>query len=415
MGPEIDRAAKAEIIDSVTTAFNTYYVYPGKAQEIEEYLRKRLADGDYDDAGTVGEFARMLSNDMVEVTKDRHIGMRYFPREEIERRLSDSLQERLREEDLERSRFENYSFEKVERLPGNIGYLKFNGFSGWKEAGPTAIAAMRFLNNVDAMIIDLRENGGGSPNMIQILTSYFFEEPTHINTFYIRETDSLHQFWTTNYVEGEKMPDIPLYVLTSGRTFSAAEEFTYNLKNLERATIVGETTGGGAHPVDGHYFANLEVGVRVPFGKAINPISGTNWEGTGIEPDIACAADDALDQARLDALKKLRDSAEDEERADLYAWQADLLQTLLNPYDIDKNTMKQYAGDYGPRHVMYEDGRLFYQRDDRPKYPMVAMSDDTFCFKDIDYFRLKFVKDNGKVVAVEGHYQSGQVDRDERD
>ena len=414
-GPAIDRETKEEIIDSVTTAFDSIYVYPEKAEEIDAYLRERLDDGAYDDAGTVGEFAMMITRDMHEVTGDRHIGVRYFAREEIERRLSDSLQERLREEDLDNSRFENFGFEKVERLPGNIGYLKFNGFSGWKEAGATAIGAMRFLNNVDALIIDLTENGGGSPHMIQILTSYFFEEPTHLNTFYIRATDSLQQFWTTNYVEGEKMVGIPLYVLTSTRTFSAAEEFTYNLKNLKRATIVGETTGGGAHPVESHFFANLEIGVRVPFGKAVNPISGINWEGTGIEPDIACSAAEALDQARLDALRKLRDQATDEERAAAYTWQAETFETLLNPHEVSAATMQEYAGDYGPRHVTYEEGALYYQRDERPKYRMIPMSDDTFCFEDIDYFRLKFIRDGGEVVRVEGHYMGGRVDSNTRD
>ena len=163
------------------------------------------------------------------------------------------------EAELAQLRRENFYFERVERLDGNVGYLDFRQFVDARLAGATAVAAMNFLSNCDAIIIDLRQNGGGEPSMIQLLTSYFFDEPKHINSFYVRYSDSIEQFWTQAYVPGKKMPDVPLYVLTSSYTFSGAEEFTYNLKNLKRATIIGETTGGGAHPVSDRYFPTLNV------------------------------------------------------------------------------------------------------------------------------------------------------------
>jgi len=126
--------------------------------------------------------------------------------------------------------------------------------------------------------------------VIQLISSYFFADPTHLNSFYIRHEDTVEQFWTQAYVEGPRMTDVDLYVLTSSYTFSGAEEFSYNMKNLKRATIIGETTGGGAHPVDTHIWPKLNFGMRVPFGRAINPITGTNWEGTGVEPDIKAPA-----------------------------------------------------------------------------------------------------------------------------
>jgi C-terminal processing protease CtpA/Prc len=171
---------------------------------------------------------------------------------------------------------------------------------------------MNLLAHTDALIIDLRKNTGGSPTMIALLSTFLFgPEPVHLNSFYDRSGDKTSQTWTLPYVPGQRTPDKPVFVLTSNRTFSAAEEFTYNLKNLKRATIIGEKTGGGAHP-GGDISVTPHFRVFVPVGRAINPISGTNWEGTGIEPDIAVPEAGALDYAyRLalgEVIKRLGDA-----------------------------------------------------------------------------------------------------------
>ena len=166
------------------------------------------------------------------------------------------------------------------------------------------MAAMNFLANADAVIIDLRRNGGGSAEMIQLISSYFLKERTHLNSFEDRGLDTMTQSWSFHYVPGKPMFETDLYILTSERTFSAAEEFTYNMKNLKRATIVGETTGGGAHP-GGMRIVNDGFLVWVPTGRAVNPISKTNWEGTGVSPDVAVARDKALEKARALALEKM--------------------------------------------------------------------------------------------------------------
>src|SRR5213592_4209751 len=194
----------------------------------------------------------------------------------------------------------NCSFEKAEHLPPNIGYLKFNAFPNPAVCGPTATAAMNFLGSVDAMIFDLRDNGGGDPKMIAYLSTYLFGESTHLNDLYNRKEDATTQYWTLPYVPGNRLTGKPVFVLTSKRTFSGAEEFSYNLKNLKRATIIGETTGGGAHPVSGHRVDDHFM-IGVPFAKAVNPISKTNWEGTGVEPD-----DEALDVAKKMAAEQIR-------------------------------------------------------------------------------------------------------------
>jgi C-terminal processing protease CtpA/Prc len=198
----------------------------------------------------------------------------------------------------------NHGFGKVERLRGNIGYLEFFNFADEELGAETVAAAMNFVNGTDALIIDMRGNGGGNPAMVALVCSYLFgSEPVHLNDLYWREGNRTEEFWTRKEVAGKRYLNKDVYVLTSKRTFSGAEEFTYNLKNLKRATIVGETTGGGAHP-GGGFRISEHFGMFVPTGRAISPITKTNWEGTGVTPDVSVPADQALLVARLMALKK---------------------------------------------------------------------------------------------------------------
>jgi C-terminal processing protease CtpA/Prc len=309
----------------------------------------------------------------------------------------------------------NYGFHKLEHLAGNVGYLDLRAFNDARWAGETAIAAMKFLANCDAVIIDLRWNGGGSPSMIQLISSYFFEEPVHLNSFYIRDEDRTQQFWSHAHVEGSRMTDVDLYVLTSPRTFSAAEEFTYNMKNLERATIVGETTGGGAHPVRRVAFPDLKISMSLPFGRAINPISGTNWEGTGIEPHMTVPEADALDLAHMEALKKLADAATDDERKTDLGWDIKMLKARTEPVELDAELAKRYAGTYGPRILLYEDGEIYYHRAERPKLKAIPISQDTFVFDEYDFFMLQVeTDDQGNPTALVGLYRDGRADRNPR-
>ena len=169
--------------------------------------------------------------------------------------------------------------------------------------GDTAAAAMTFLANSDAVIVDLRKNGGGHPGTVILLCSYFFDEPTHLNDIYTRTTDTTRQYWSHPSCPARSWSGKDVYVLTSSRTFSGAEEFAYNMQSQKRGTIVGETTGGGAHPTRGFRVTD-HFGVGVPFARSINPVTKTNWEGTGVKPDVAVPADQALLTAHLMALKK---------------------------------------------------------------------------------------------------------------
>ena len=300
----IDAATRTQVIDGILKRLNNSYVFPDVAKKMEQSIRERVGKKEYDQITSAKEFATKLTDDLQAVSHDKHLRVRYSF-ESIPERAP--RQEPTAEEREQRKRaltWLNHGFGKVERLPGNIGYLEFFNFADEELGADTVAAAMNFVNGTDALIIDMRKNGGGNPAMVALVCSYLFgPEPVHLNDLYWREGNRTEEFWTKKELPGKRYLNKDVYVLTSNRTFSGAEEFTYNLKNLKRATIIGETTGGGAHP-GGGFRITEHFGMFVPMGRAISPITKTNWEGTGVTPDISVPADQALLVARLMALKK---------------------------------------------------------------------------------------------------------------
>jgi len=412
---KIDARIQAEIIDSVTQALNEIYVFPDVAKKMEKYLHQQYKKNAYRDLTSLNEFTQKLTEDLRQISHDRHLWVDFASDELLAQFQGDTLTDEAKQKELEQNRRDNFCFKELKILEGNVGYVDLRCFSEATDAGPTAIAAMNFLAYTDAIIFDLRQNGGGNPSMIQLITSYFFSEPVLLNAFYIRKTDSTHQFWTQACVQGPRMTNVDLYVLTSSYTFSGAEEFTYNLKNMQRATIIGDTTGGGAHPIDIKPFPSLNIGMSLPFGRAVNPVTGTNWEGTGIAPHICVNQEQALDVAHLEALKKLAEKTQDPDRKAQFKWAIDGKQVKLHPVSLPPGELQKYAGQFGPRKIWLEDNSLYYQREDRPRYKLIPMGNHWFMLEDLDYFRIEFVSDeSGQINELIGHYDSGQTDSNKR-
>jgi hypothetical protein len=414
--PTLDAAKKQAVIDEIAALFNKNYIFAETAKKVEEALRAKLKAGEFDKLAAAPDFARAVAATILEVTKDRHTGFAYNPASaENIRRLegrSEEEAQKVRERQLRAARRANFGFRKVERLPGNVGYLDFGVFAAPAEAGPTAIAAMNFLAYCDAIIVDLRQNGGGEPAQIQLISSYLFEEPVHLNDLYARATDQTENYWTLPYVPGARASKADVYVLTSARTFSGAEEFSYNLQNLKRATIIGETTGGGAHPTNAMIVQHDFI-LRVPFARAINPVSKTNWEGTGVKPDIACPAAEAFDKAYALALEKLAAKATDPQVKAEYEWILAGDKAKRGPPQIGVQTLKTYAGTYGERTVTFENGALYYQRTG-PKYKLLPMTATLFALDGLDSFRIEFTVKDGTVVGLVGLYDNGDRDASPR-
>jgi len=197
----------------------------------------------------------------------------------------------------------NYGIYRAERLDGNVGYLDVRGVPGPEEAGPVIAAAMELIAGTYALIIDLRRNGGGSPHAVVLWCSYFFPDGgTHLNDIFHADTGETRQFWSLAYLPGSRYLDRPVYVLTSSETFSGGEDFAYTLQAQGRAEVIGETTGGGAHPTR-MIPISATMGISVPFARSVNPVTGTNWQGTGVIPDTAVPAAGAYDVAFRKALQ----------------------------------------------------------------------------------------------------------------
>lgn len=301
----IDAATRAQIIDTLVARLDAGYVFPEKAAEMAKDIRARVARGDYNSLTSAIGFADTLTAHLQGVSHDKHLRVRYSdqPFPAGPQRPSPEQEQQRRE----RMKADNYGIGRPERLDGNVAYLEIRTFGIPPDLiGEALSEAMSAVADADALIIDVRRNGGGSPYSVALITSYLFGPDTvHLNSLYWRPANRTDHFWTRASVPGKRFgPNKPVFVLTSRRTFSAAEEFTYNLQTRKRAVIVGDTTGGGAHPGGGQRL-NDHYMVFVPSGRAINPITKINWEGTGVRPDIAVPSDQAREAAHRAALEKL--------------------------------------------------------------------------------------------------------------
>lgn len=310
-GPDmpIDAAAKAEVVRNLARGLRNAYVFPEVGERAAAMLETRLANKEYDSVATARAFGELLTQQLAEIAKDKHLRVRYSS-QTLPAASGDPRRSGPPAGMAAQQRKSNFAFEKVERLNGNIGYLKLNGFMDPAGAGAVAAGAMAFLANTDALIIDLRQNGGGRPDMVAVLASYFFraDAKVHLNDLANRiegtKNYEMMESWTLPTLPAERYLEKPVYLLIGPRTFSGAEEFSYDLQALKRATIVGEPSGGGANP-GGPLRLGDHFEAFMPRGHAINPITKTNWEGVGVQPDVRVPQADALNAAQALALKSL--------------------------------------------------------------------------------------------------------------
>ncbi len=310
-------AERTQVVDSLASTLIGRYVFADVGTRLAADLRARLARGEYDSQTDGNAFADKLTADMRAIAHDGHLNVRWTEGEDSPLNEKPTAEEEARRELWARN--VNYGFDKLERMTGNVGYLEIRGFMPVAMMKATALNAMRFLGNSDALIIDLRRNGGGEPAAVALLSTWLFPKgkKVHLNDLWWRDGNRTEHFYTDPKLNVPRFTG-PVYVLTSKRTFSAAEEFTYNLKQLKRATQVGETTGGGANPGEG-VTLNPNFGVFMPTGRAINPITKDNWEGKGNVPEVPTSADAALGTAHKLALKALLDASKDPDMRQGYA------------------------------------------------------------------------------------------------
>jgi C-terminal processing protease CtpA/Prc len=311
----LDESSRHKIISSVISELEQGYVFEKKAVEIGHMLRSNQQRKNYKSITNSIEFAQTLTEQLQQATGDKHLQVEFS--DEVIPAANDTqgLEERAAFE-MEMWRAHNFGIEKIERLKFNMGYLKLSAFGPVKEVGPLLASAMNLLNNMDSLIIDLRGNFGGSEQTVQLLASYLLNERTHLLNMFKREGNRTEQHWSSDYVEGKRFgQQKDVYILIDNNSFSAAEDFSYAMKNLKRATLIGEASGGAANSgdmvrIDDHFSLFL------PTARGYSPITKTNWEGKGVIPDISVLGAEALNTAQVVILNKLQGSEQDPRRVE---------------------------------------------------------------------------------------------------
>jgi C-terminal processing protease CtpA/Prc len=308
----IDAEQRDFLVEQVLAKIREFYVSSDTAMKIEAAIRAHHAGLDYEHHVSAMQFAEALTRDLQAASGDKHLVVDFS-----EEPISPSTRSSPPDTPVpwpasavvaasERNTWHrrNCMFVNVATLVGNVGYVKFDAFLWPDVCGETAAAAMNLVADCNTLIVDLRDNVGGDPAMVAFIASYLFSRPVHLNSLYEPRTNATVQSWTLPVVPGRRFTGQSVFVLISPRTFSAAEEFAYDLQMLKRATIVGEASAGGAHAalplrLDAHFR------VAVPFARSVNPLSRTNWEGRGVEPDVLIREDFAMQAAWRMSLQKL--------------------------------------------------------------------------------------------------------------
>lgn len=396
-------------MDTLAFQLRKYYVFKEAANRMGAYIQKRYKEGAYNNISDPHILAGQLTKDVSSIHLDEHFHVEYYP--EVAKELAGEIEDvpKYVEGKLNKEREKNFGFKKVEILNGNIGYLEISSFSRLNPYSKQAAdAALQVLSNASALIIDLRYGVGGSLDMVTYLMSRFFKERTLIMDIYLRsEKDTLHYYTTPDSIPG-RLSEIPIYILTSYKTFSAAEALTYGLQSQGRATIVGEVTRGGAHTVK---YRNLTSGFigDIPFGVARNPITKTNWEKIGITPDVMVNENKALETAEIQIFEKAKLKTKSEEERRKLNWEFDLIQSNNHPYEMDSLAFRKHCGDYGPYTIYYSKGNLCYQKTGKAVFTLLPLNETTMKVKGNDSFRIEFVMNqSGVCVSIITHYDDGR-------
>lgn len=405
--PVIDSQLRQRLVDNIIRELQTRYVAPERVKEITSQLRTKLQTGGYEKIDDVNGLASALTTDLRTASKDLHLLVAYNPALERALRNAPSLPSvELPElpptpEQLVRQRQSNYDFRKLEIMSGNVGYLELRSFVDLNQSKETAVAAMNFLANTDAVIIDLRHNPGGFVNLEIFLASYFYGvDPVELLSRYHREGDVTVREWTLREVPGKRLANIDLYILTSRETGSAGEGFAFILQQRQRAKIIGEQTSGAGYgnkefPIgDGFVF-------YVSTFRQFDPRTGHGWQEVGVKPDIAVPAERALSVAHVEAVKNLVDKTSDAGRKQQLSWLTGLLEfESQGAKQVPAAVLETYTGKYdgGKIVVSLEAGQLYFLGASGVRRKLYALADDTFLIEDRsvppeNQARVRFIKD----------------------
>ena len=407
-----ERADPKAVVAEIRKIIAERYVLPERRPALDSILAKGLASGRYNvsDSATLAE---RINSDLETAGHDRHLNFSFDPQRAAVIGAARS------EAELDPSAYEqqvraaNHGVTELKLLPGNIRYMAYDGFM-W--IGPESAAAldnaMRFLAGGDAVIIDIRRNGGGSPEAVQYLVSHFMPADRPLMSFYMNGKAAADRTATLAQLPAGRMIGKPLYVLTSPGSASAAEEFAGHVAGHKLGELVGETTAGAGFrndlvAVPGGFVLSVSVG------RAVLASTGKDWEGIGIPPSVRTEVPRALDAAQVLALRRLALAAPAKDRPRLEAIAAAI--TARMEARAPALPLASYAGRYGERSVTTEDGRLYYQRGSRPRTALIPLGGNRFASEADPALQLDFAAAGDRATAVEivpaGQPSQGRFDR----
>ena len=400
----IDPEARIAAVDSIAAIVEYHYVIPDTGRIIAEHLRRQAQEGAYRKTSSLSELAQALTEDLQSINGDLHLNVNFNPtqatalsgrRENVSEDDRAEAQRRM----AEAERRANYFVENAEVLPGNVGYLRINQFSTLPEALDVVEHALRFLERTDAMILDLRMHGGGSARMANFLISHFTEPCLHSLDTYWRGKDELVSRHTLEEVPGPRRTDVPLYVLVSSLTGSAGEDVPFILQNLNRATVVGETTAGMGRN-NRHFTAGKGLVVSVSVSRVMEPVTGREWEQVGVIPDLKVRSDEALTAAHLDALEQIARKQGDQRQKELKMLR-EYVEAQGRPVIVPVELLAAYVGIYesGAEVILKEDKLHFRPGAAMPLIRLAALSNNRFSFGPMR--RVIFTEDSVRQMKME--------------
>lgn len=396
-------ADRQKIVEQLGQTLEANYVFTDKAKIIAKALRAHLDKGDYDGARDKDALAQALTRDLLAASNDLHFFVGVDPAfaADYAARKDPARAAALRETDRLDEARTNFGFTGLRRLEGNVAYVGMSHFADPDLGYDAAAAAMRFIENSDAVIYDMRYNNGGHLEMAQLLASQLFRGDKDQELFDYYYNDDGRRVargqWVLPAIPAKRLTDKPVYVLTSSTSFSAAEWFAYSLRKLGRATLVGERTAGGAHPVDRKPVGS-DFFVQVPIGQIHDPVDRGDFEGQGVAPDHLVASADALIVAHRLALADMA-KADPAKQADA-DWLAPILAARAQPVQLTPAALKAIAGRYEGRRIDIVDGKLLYTWRERFRLGLEPLGDDLFAVEGVDDFRFHIARKAGKIVAL---------------
>jgi hypothetical protein len=398
---------KKQTIDDLSALLPERYAYKEIGQKLQQLLQQNLKAGKYDIYDSPQEFSTAVTNDLRSLNPDKHLALNYSPEVQTPNANPTTTSLPLSPEERAKrasgfNRQMNFGFRGVQFFNGNICTLKFDYFDSYLAySSPILDALMASLKNCDAVILDLRENTGGSSEMVGYITGFFFKDRTLSGASYNRLTDTTTDEFITPQPKDKQLADVDLYILTSNVTVSAAEALAYNLKYLKKARVIGETSAGAANPGRITRINNLFTAF-IPNRHGMNVVTGTNWEGTGVPVDIACPAGEALRIARTEALKQLKQRSSDSLQQKRFGSYITYLEKTNPERELPEKALRQYVGEYqGGRTVTFKNGRLFYARFAESGGELHFISADMFMLSEGDV-RITFKRNkNNRVVEME--------------